>query len=54
MDNFLKPESINTNILHQFLDYRITFLNSRHTKPNSKSYFVLKAGFKRLFKLKDF
>ena len=24
------PESINTNILYQFFDYKITFVNSQH------------------------
>ena len=36
------------NISHQFLDYKITYVNSQHESTNSKGDFVLKPrpGFK--------
>ena len=37
------PESYNTNISHQLLDYTITFVNSQQKNTNSKGEFVLKS-----------
>jgi hypothetical protein len=41
---FCIPETFNTNISHQLLDYTINFVNSQHKNTNSKGDFV------RLFK----
>ena len=42
-------ESFNTNISHQFFDYKIAKFNSQHENTNSKCGFILKTGLKRLF-----
>ena len=43
--NLRIPESFNTNISHQFFDYKKTLVNSQRKKTNSKSDFVLKYQF---------
>ena len=35
-------ECFDTNILYQFDDYKITFVNSQHEYINSKNNFVIK------------
>ena len=42
---FCIPESFNTNISNQLLEYIITFVNSQHNNTNSKGDFVLKNRF---------
>ena len=39
------PESFNTNIPHQLLDYKITFVISQFENSNSKGDFVIKNRF---------
>ena len=45
---FCIPESFNIKILHQLLDYWITFVNSKNENTNSRGNLVLKNRFKRL------
>ena len=45
------PESSNTNISHQLLDYKITFVNSQHENINLNGVFVIKNQFE-MFVLK--
>ena len=40
------PESFKISILYQFLYYKITFVNDKHTQTNLKGYFKVKTGFK--------
>ena len=43
------PESFNTNISHQLLDYKITFVNSQYQNTNSKGNLNSNTGFKCMF-----
>ena len=39
------PKSFITNILHQFFEHKIKFVNSQHAHTNLEGYFVLKNRF---------
>ena len=41
----LYQESFNTNVIYQFFDNKITFVNLQHKLTNSKEYFVQTSRF---------